>query len=64
MNAFAKFTAATAAAGKGRKKKIVTVMDEETGEETTKTVWVDDDGNEVDDASPALGEKTNASASA
>jgi hypothetical protein len=28
-------------------KKVVTVMDEETGEEFTKTIWVDEDGNEV-----------------
>ena len=51
-------------------KKVITVMDEETGEEFTKTVWVDEDGNEVKDepvATPApigkqsaLGEKTNA----
>ena len=42
-------------------------MDEETGEEFTKTVWVDEDGNEVPEGgaaattnADALGEKTNA----
>lgn len=52
--------------GVAKKKKVVTVMDEETGEEFTKTIWVDDDGNEVapGSASAALGEKTNAKAAA
>ena len=46
-------------------------MDEETGEEFTKTVWVDEDGNEVPEGAAAatanadpdaLGEKTNKAA--
>ena len=36
-----------------RQKKVITVMDEDTGEETTRTVWVDDAGTEVPpDAAP------------
>ena len=61
------FTSSSAGAGggsKARKKKVVTVMDDETGEEFTKTVWVDEDGNEVGEntggGAQALGEKTNA----
>lgn len=64
-----KFVGARANPGVGvaKKKKVVTVMDEETGEEFTKTVWVDEDGNEVPEGgaaattnADALGEKTNA----
>jgi len=36
---------------------VVTVMDEETGEESTKTIWVDEDGNEIRDSAPAFPEK-------
>jgi len=51
-----------------RVKKVVTVMDEETGEELTKTIWVDrDTGEEVEETPSsaaaglsALEEKTNA----
>ena len=51
-----------------RVKKVVTVMDEETGEELTKTVWVDRDTGEEVEETPlsdaagvsALEEKTNA----
>ena len=56
-----------------RVKKVITVMDDETGEEFTKTIWVDGDtGEEIkeEDASvetaamSALEEKTNAKKSA
>ena len=40
-------TPASAAASGKKTKKVVTVMDEETGEEFTKTIWVDEAGNEV-----------------
>jgi DNA polymerase delta subunit 3 len=51
-----------------RVKKVVTVMDEETGEELTKTIWVDRDTGEEVEETPmsasagvsALEEKTNA----
>ena len=52
-----------------RVKKVITVMDDETGEEFTKTVWVDRDTGEPiaegeaearDAPAPALEEKTNA----
>ena len=54
-----------------RVKKVITVMDDETGEEFTKTVWVDrDTGEEIPEEeareapAPALEEKTNAKRSA
>ena len=54
-----------------RVKKVITVMDDETGEEFTKTVWVDGDtGEEIKEedvemaSNAALGEKTNAKKSA
>ena len=72
-NPMDKFVGARANPGVGvaKKKKVVTVMDEETGEEFTKTVWVDEDGNEVPEGgaaattnADALGEKTNAKTAA
>ena len=72
-NPMDKFVSAGSNPGGGgaKKKKVVTVMDEETGEEFTKTVWVDEDGNEVPEGAAAatanadpdaLGEKTNKAA--
>ena len=48
MDKFVTAPTPASAAGSGKKtKKVVTVMDEETGEEFTKTIWVDEAGNEV-----------------
>jgi DNA polymerase delta subunit 3 len=65
-------TAPSVTAKRGKRvKKVITVMDDETGEELTKTVWVDGDtGEEIKEedvemaSNAALGEKTNAKKSA
>jgi DNA polymerase delta subunit 3 len=65
-------TAPSVTAKRGKRvKKVITVMDDETGEEFTKTVWVDGDtGEEIKEedvemaSNAALGEKTNAKKSA
>jgi DNA polymerase delta subunit 3 len=65
-------TAPSVTAKRGKRvKKVITVMDDETGEEFTKTVWVDGDtGEEIKEedvemaSNAALEEKTNAKKSA